>query len=88
MNTPVTPPSSSAQQTLVSAPPSAYQSGGGGSLLGLAGLSGGRENKAQNVKGQDKTRGRPRGLSDSIKKRGISPLGERMLKGHFDGFGV
>jgi len=27
-------------------------------------------------------------MSDSIKKRGISPMGERMIKGHFDGFGV
>lgn len=88
MNTPVTPQSSSAQQTLMSAPPSAYPSGGGGSLLGLAGLNGGRENKAQNGQGQEKTRGRPRGMSESIKKRGISPMGERMIKGHFDGFGV
>ncbi|KAF8318430.1 hypothetical protein DL93DRAFT_385862 [Clavulina sp. PMI_390] len=34
-------------------------------------------------------RGRSRGMSESVlKKRKVSPMGERMLKGHFDGFGL
>ncbi|KDN48718.1 hypothetical protein RSAG8_02705, partial [Rhizoctonia solani AG-8 WAC10335] len=27
-------------------------------------------------------------VQDPVKQRGISPMGERMLKGHFDGFGM
>ncbi|KAH7341534.1 hypothetical protein B0J17DRAFT_765580 [Rhizoctonia solani] len=27
-------------------------------------------------------------IQDPVKQRGISPMGERMLKGHFDGFGM